>query len=64
MIGKIILAVPAAALTLLTFTAGMVASSDDAAAAKCRRVGFYPNYTTVCESMSTPKPDRPNQQKK
>lgn len=64
MIDKLLLAVPAAVLTVLTMATGMVVSSGDAEAARCRRVGFYPNYTTVCESMSTPKPDRPNQQKK
>jgi hypothetical protein len=61
LIGKIILAVPAAALTLLTFTAGMVASSDDAEA--CRRTGPG-RYQIDCSTMSTPRPDRPNQQRR
>lgn len=62
MIKKLVLAAPVAALTVLTMAAGMVATSDDAEAARCRRV--YPNYRLVCESMSTPRPDLPNQQKK
>lgn len=64
MIAKLAMAVPAAALTVLTLASGMVATSDEAEARTCRRVGFYPNSRIVCEEMSTPKPDRPNQQKK
>lgn len=62
MIAKIALAVPVAALTVLAMAAGMVASSGDAEAGSCRRVG-YPGHI-VCDSMSTPRPDRPNQQKR
>lgn len=58
MIAKIVLAVPVAALTMLTLAAGMVATSDPAEAA-CRRVG-YPGKL-VCDQMSTPRPDRPKQ---
>ena len=64
MIDKLLLAVPAATFSILTMAAGMVATSDSADAANCRRVGFYPNYRVVCDSMSTPRPDRPNQPKK
>lgn len=61
MIEKFVLAAPVTALTLLTLAAGAVATSDSAQAG-CYRVGAYPKPRLVCES--TPKPDRPNQQKK
>lgn len=61
MISKFVLALPAAALTVLTVAAGMVATSDSAEA--CRRVGPG-RYQIDCSTMSTPRPDRPNQQKK
>ena len=64
MIAKLAMAVPAAALTVVTLASGMVATSGEAEARTCRRTGFYPNAKIVCEEMSTPKPDRPNQQKK
>lgn len=62
MFAKLVLAVPAAALTVLTLAAGAVATSDDAEARTCRRVGFPGRL--VCETMSTPKPDKPNQKRK
>lgn len=61
MISKFVLAVPVAALNMFTVAAGMVATSDSAEAS-CRRVGLPGRL--VCDQMSTPRPDRPNQQKK
>ena len=37
-------------------------TSDTAEAGNCRRVG--PGHRFDCTTMSTPKPDRPNQQQK
>lgn len=62
MIKKLVLAVPFAALSLLTLAAGTVATSDTAEAGNCRRVGSGHRFD--CTTMSTPKPDRPNQQQK
>ncbi|MCB1514368.1 MAG: hypothetical protein H6876_09920 [Hyphomicrobiaceae bacterium] len=61
MIKIFVRAVPVAALTLLTFASGMVAVSDGAEA--CRRLPG-PGFRFDCSTMSTPRPDKPNQQKK
>lgn len=60
MISKFVLALPAAALTVLAVAAGMIANSESAEA--CRRVGQGHQFD--CTTMSTPRPDRPNQQKR
>ena len=60
MIVKLALAVPVAALSFLTIAAGMVATSGSAEA--CRRLPG-PAHRFDCSQMSTPRPDRPNQQR-
>ncbi len=63
MIAKIALAVPVAALTVLTMAAGMVATSNGAAAgSNCIRQPGGGRHDIYCPS--TPRPDRPNQQKR
>ncbi len=64
MLAKISLAAPAAALFVFSLSSGMVAASSPAEARVCRGVGYYPHQRHVCLGMSTPKPDKPKQQKK
>lgn len=62
MFRKFVLVLPAAALTALSLAGGLVATSSDAEAGNCRRVGPG-RYDFNCQQMSTPKPDKPNQKR-